>query len=80
MHFIPTSSSWLNLVERWFRELTDKKIRRGSFGSVADLIAAIEDYIAHHNADPKPYRWTKTAEEIIEKVRRGRVALQQLAA
>jgi transposase/transcriptional regulator with XRE-family HTH domain len=80
LHFIPTSSSWLNLVERWFRDLTDKKIRRGSFGSVADLIAAIEDYIAHHNADPKPYRWTKTAEEIIEKVRRGRVTLQQLAA
>jgi transposase len=80
LHFIPTSSSWLNLVERWFRELTDKKIRRGSFRNVADLIAAIEDYIAHHNTDPKPYKWTKTAEEIIEKVRRGRVALQQLAA
>jgi transposase len=65
LHFIPTSSSWLNLVERWFRELTDKRIRRGSFTSVADLIAAIEDYIAHHNADPKPYTWTKTAEEIV---------------
>jgi transposase len=80
LHFIPTSSSWLNLVERWFRELTDKRIRRGSFTSVPDLIDAIEDYIAHHNDDPKPYKWTKTAEEIIEKVRRGRVALQQLAA
>jgi transposase len=80
LHFVPTSSSWLNLVERWFRELTDKKIRRGSFASVAELIAAIEDYITHHNANPKPYRWTKTAEEIIEKVRRGRIALQQLAA
>jgi len=80
LHFIPTSSSWLNLVERWFRELTDKRIRRGSFGSVADLIAAIEDYIAHHNADPKPYKWTATAEAIIEKVRRGRLALQHLAA
>jgi transposase len=80
LHFIPTSSSWLNLVERWFRELTDKKIRRGSFTSVADLITAIENYIAHHNDDPKPYRWTKTADEIIEKVRRGRVALQQTAA
>jgi hypothetical protein len=68
------------LVERWFRELTDKRIRRGSFTSVADLIAAIEDYIAHHNADPKPYKWTKTAEQIIEKVRRWRVALQALAA
>jgi transposase len=80
LHFIPTSSSWLNLVERWFRELTDKRIRRGSFTSVTDLIAAIEDYIAHHNDNPKPYKWTKTAEEIIEKVRRGRVALQALAA
>jgi transposase len=48
LHFIPTSSSWLNLVERWFRDLTGKRIRRGSFHSVADLIAAIEDYIAHH--------------------------------
>jgi transposase len=80
LHFIPTSSSWLNLVERWFRELTDKRIRRGSFASVAELIAAIEDYIAHHNADPKPYKWTKTADEIIEKVRRGRVALAQVGA
>lgn len=80
LHFIPTSSGWLNLVERWFRELTDKKIRRGSFTSVADLIAAIEDYVAHHNDDPKPYNWTKTADEIIEKVRRGRIALQQMAA
>jgi transposase len=80
LHFIPTTSSWLNLVERWFRELTDKKIRRGSFNSVTDLIAAIEDYIAHHNNDPKPYKWTKTAEEIIEKVRRGRVALAEIQA
>jgi transposase len=80
LHFIPTSSSWLNLVERWFRELTDKRIRRGSFTSVADLIAAIEDYIAHHNDDPKPYKWTKTTEEIIEKVRRGRVALAETQA
>jgi transposase len=80
LHFIPTSSSWLNLVERWFRELTDKKIRRGSFRSVADLVTAIEDYIRHHNNDPKPYKWTKTADEIIEKVRRGRVALEQAAA
>ena len=80
LHLIPTSSSWLNLMERWFRELTDKKIRRGSFTSVTDLIAAIEDYIAHHNDNPKPYKWTKTAEEIIEKVRRGRVALAEIQA
>jgi transposase len=80
LHFVPTSSSWLNVGERWFRELTDKKIRRGSFASVAELIAAIEDYITHHNADPKPYEWTKTTEDIVEKVRPGRIALQQLAA
>jgi DDE superfamily endonuclease len=55
-HFTPTSS-WLNLVERWFRELTDKALRRGSFNSVPDLIAAIEDYLAAHNNDPKPCKW-----------------------
>jgi len=80
LHFVPTSSSWLNLVERWFRELTDKKIKRGSFATVVDLIAEIEDYIHHHNADPKPYKWTKTADEILDKVRRGRVVLEQTQA
>lgn len=78
LHFIPTSSSWLNLVERWFREITDKAIRRGVFGSVPDLIAAIEDYLAANNADPKPFVWTATTEQILKKVRRGRVVLQQL--
>ena len=78
LHFTPTSSSWLNLVERWFRELTDKAIRRGVFPSVPDLIAAIEDYLAAHNDDPKPFVWTATAESIIAKVRRGRVALDQV--
>ncbi len=58
LHFTPTSSSWLNQVERWFRELTDKALRRGAFGSVPDLIAAIQDYIDAHNKDPKPYVWT----------------------
>jgi transposase len=76
LHFIPTSSSWLNLVERWFREITDKAIRRGSFGPVDDLIAAIEQFIRVHNDNPKPFIWTATAEDIIEKVRRGRAALQ----
>ena len=75
-HFTPTSSSWLNLVERWFREITTKRIRRDSFASVAVLIEAIEDYIAHNNDDPKPFIWTKTADQIIAKVRRGRVALE----
>jgi transposase len=77
LHFTPTSSSWLNLVERWFRELTTRRLKRGSFASVADLVAAIEDYIAHHNDNPKPFFWHKTADEIIAKVRRGRVALDQ---
>jgi hypothetical protein len=65
------------LVERWFREITTQRVRRGSFSSVGEFDAAIEDYIAHHNNDPRPFVWTKTVEEIIEKVRRGRVALEQ---
>jgi transposase len=76
LHFTPTSSSWLNLVERWFREITTKRIRRGSFGSVAELVTAINDYIAHNNENPRPFIWTKTAKQIITKVRRGRVALE----
>ncbi len=76
LHFTPTSSSWLNLVERWFRELTDKALRRGAFHSVPDLISAIEGYLAAHNDEPKPLVWTATAESILEKVARGRVALQ----
>ena len=62
MHFTPTSSSWLNLVERWFRELTDNNIRRGSFPSVPDLIASIEDYLRVNNDHPKPLVWKATAE------------------
>ena len=77
LHFTPTSSSWLNLVERWFRELTDKAIRRGVFHSVPDLITAIEKYMEVHNDEPKPLVWTATAESILTKVRRGRVALAQ---
>jgi len=80
LHFTPTSSSWLNLVERWFRELTTRRLKRGSFASVAELVAAIEDYIAHHNDHPKPFVWHKTAEEIIAKVRRGRVAVDEARA
>jgi transposase len=76
IHFTPTSSSWLNLVERWFRELTDKALRRGVFHSVPDLIATIEDYLAAHNDNPKPFLWTANADEILAKVARGRVALQ----
>ena len=72
LHFTPTSSSWLNLVERWFRDLTDKNLRRGVFASVPDLIASIEAYLDAHNADPKPFVWTATAEAILAKVRRAR--------
>lgn len=70
IHFTPTSSSWLNLVERWFGEITRKRIRRGSFRSVKELITAIEEYIQHNNENPKPFVWTKRADEIIEKVKR----------
>ena len=76
LHFTPTSSSWLNLVERWFREITDKAIRRGVFASVEQLVDTINNYIAHNNENPKPFIWTKTADQIIAKVRRGRVALE----
>jgi transposase len=80
LHFIPTSSSWLNMVERWFGKITDKAIRRGVFGSVPDLIAAIEAYLEANNADPTPFVWTATAEQILAKVSRGRVALNELAS
>lgn len=68
LHFTPTSSSWLNLVERWFGEITRKRIRRGTFKSVNELIEAIQDYIKINNEKPKPFVWTKRVEEILEKV------------
>ena len=76
LHFIPTSSSWMNLVERWFRELTGKALRRGVFHFAPELIASIEDYLAAHNNEPSPLVWTATAASILEKVAHGRVALQ----
>jgi transposase len=79
LHFTPTSSSWLNLVERWFRELTDKALRRGVFHSVPDLITAIEAYLTAHNDEPKPFIWTATADDILAKVARGRVALANVS-
>ena len=79
LHYTPTSSSWLNLVERWFRNLTDKAIRRGVFPSVPTLISTIEDHLRANNHHPRPFVWTATAEAILEKVRRGRVALHQTA-
>lgn len=77
-HFVPTSSSWLNLVERWFEELSEKAIRRGSFVSVPDLIHAIDTFLEAWNAKPKPFVWTATVEEIIKKIERARAKLEQL--
>ncbi len=76
LHFTPTSASWLNLVERFFAEITTKRIRRGTFTSVADLEAAIEDYLDQHNANPKPFVWTKTATAILSNERRALAALE----
>jgi len=78
LHFTPTSSSWLNLVERFFGKLTDKAIRRGVFHSVPELIAAIGDYLDATNTDPQPFTWTATADSILQKVRRGRVTLEAI--
>jgi transposase len=76
LHFTPTSASWLNLVERFFAEITRKRIRRGTFTSVAELEAAIYDYLAVHNGAPKPFVWTKTTEVILERERRALDALE----
>lgn len=70
LHFIPTSSSWLNLVERWFGEITRKRIRRGTFESVPTLVAAIEDYLHHYNKAPRRFIWTKDADTILGKIAR----------
>jgi len=75
LHFIPTSSSWLNLVERWFKELTDRRLRRAAFSSVPALIEAIELWAEHWNDNPKPFIWHAEADKIVEKVRRGRATL-----
>ena len=78
VHFIPTSSSWLNLVERWFGDLTGKAVRRSSFVSVPDLIGAIEEFIAAWNRDPKPFIWQAKAEDILAKIERCRQRLEQI--
>jgi len=75
LHFIPTSSSWLNLVERFFGLITDKQIRRGVFCSVKDLENKIMAFIEAHNIDPKPFVWTKTTEAILEKIERAKAAV-----
>ena len=78
VHFTPTSASWLNMVERFFRDLSEQRLRRGVFHSVPDLIQAVEDYLARHNEDPKPFIWTATATDILAKVQRGRKKLDKL--
>ena len=77
-HFIPTSSSWLNLVERWFGELTQKAVRRGAFVSVPELVQAIEAFLAAWNEDPKPFVWTAKLEGILQKIERARAKLESL--
>ena len=77
-HFVPTSSSWLNLVERWFGELTSKRVRRGTFRSVADLVQAIEEYLSTRNENPQPFVWTATVESIMEKLSRCRQTLEKI--
>jgi len=77
-HFVPTSSSWLNLVERWFRELSEKAIRRGSFVSVPDLKQAIDEFMQTWNDNPKPFLWTASLGEIVAKLERARVKMEQI--
>lgn len=78
LHFTPTSSSWLNLIERWFAEITRKQIRRGTFNSVPELVATIENYIRTNNQNPKPFIWTKTAAAILEKIDRCKAVSETL--
>ncbi len=80
IHFIPTSSSWLNLIERWFRDLTDKRIRRGAFTSVGELVEAIMSYVNEHNENPKSFTWTAKADDILAKVERARAVLHNVVS
>jgi len=80
LHFIPTSSSWLNLIERWFRDLTTRRLRRGVFRHVRELITAIEQYITYHNSRPRVFTWVAKVTDILAKVGRARAALQKTAS
>ncbi|MDB6171953.1 MAG: ISBmu8 transposase, partial [Chthoniobacteraceae bacterium] len=75
LHFTPTSASWLNMVERFFRDLTVKRLRRGVFHSLEELVAALEKYLALHNQAPSPFIWTAKANDILMKVKRARKKL-----
>ena len=77
-HFTPTSASWLNMVERFFRDLSEKALKRGSFYNVDDLVGAITEYINQHNENPKPFIWTASATDILAKVKRARKVLNKL--
>jgi transposase len=80
MHFTPTSASWLNMVERFFRDITQQRIRRGVFRSVSELVMAINEYVRNHNQAPKPFIWTAKASDILEKVTRARRTLDKVAS
>jgi transposase len=75
MHFTPTSATWLNMVERFFRDIAVNRLRQGVFASVLELVAAIDEYVAHHNTKPKPFIWTKRAADILQKVIRANARL-----
>ena len=75
LHVTPTSASWLNRVERFFRDISENRLRRGVFKSLPELVTAIDDYVAHHNTDPKPFIWTKSARDILQKVIRANARL-----
>jgi transposase len=75
VHFTPTSASWLNMVERFFRDLTVNRLRRGVFRDVIELVEAIDGYVSHHNENPKPFIWTASAQDILEKVKHARKSL-----
>jgi transposase len=78
IHFTPTSASWLNMVERFFRDLTEHRLRRGVFRDVEELIMAIDQYVDRHNERPKPFIWTAKATDILEKVKRARTTLNNV--
>jgi transposase len=78
LHFTPTSSSWLNLIERWFRELSQKCLRRGSFAGVPALISAIEEYLSNHNQNPHVFLWSASVDTILSKISKCKEALDAL--
>jgi hypothetical protein len=78
VHFTPTSASWLNMVERFFRDLTQNQLKRGIFRDLEELIMAVEGYLDRHNQNPKPFIWTASARDILEKVTRARKAIEKV--